>query len=248
MTTQDIKEIPPEKLGFEGFILNYAWNSNISERNKYILSIFPSDLWEKVDISIDDANKYADVIFQNEGMLGKTVAEKIKENNDKYLEEIAQRLYAAFHIMKMATIWNEGLMKDENFKNKCAEIARAELQLLGLKMFSTLSLENKKKFLDQVSTSAMPPYALRLWADYAFTPLSENEFFEKNEKKTFPRTHLSDVIGKIGFIATIAWLRELPNYRNFENLASATSEFVLDSEKLKSYAMFDSAFFPYMNK
>src|SRR3989338_288793 len=186
MTTQDIKEIPPEKLGFTGFILDYAWHSDLSQRNKYILSIFPSDLWEKVGISIDDANKYADVIFQNEGMLGKTVAEKIKENNEKYLEE--------------------------------------------------------------VFTSVMPPYALRLWADYAFTPLSENEFFEKNEKKTLPRTHLSDVIGKIGFIATIAWLRELPNYRNFENWASATSEFVLDSEKLKSYAMFDSAFFPYMNK
>ena len=244
MTTQDIKEIPPEKLGFEGFILDYAWNSNISERNKYIISLFPNDLWKNAEISIDDATKYADVLCQSEDMLPKIVA----ESKDKYLEEIAPRLYTAYYVMKTTTVWNSGLMKDENFKNKCAEIARAELQLLGLKMFPTLSLENKKKFLDQVFTSVMPPYALRLWADYAFTPLSENEFFEKSEKKTFPRTHLSDVIGKIGFIATIAWLRELPNYRNFENWASATSEFVLDSEKLKSYAMFDSAFFPYMNK
>lgn len=248
MTTQDIKEISPEKLGFTGFILNYAWNSDLPQRNKYILSIFPNELWEKVEISIDDANKYADVLFQNENMLGQTVAKKIAESNDKYLEEIAPRLYSAYHIIKTATIWNEGIMKDENFKNKCAGIARAELQLLGLKMFSALSPENKKKFLDQVFTSSMPPYALRLWADYAFTPLSENEFFEINEKKTFPRTHLSDVIGKIGFIATIAWLRELPNYRNFENWTNVTSEFVLDSEKLKSYAMFDSSFFPYINK
>src|SRR3989344_5600640 len=99
MATQDIKEIPPEKLGFDGFILNYAWNSNISERNKYILSIFPNDLWKGAELSIDDVNKYADVLCQSEDMLPKIVA----ESNDEYLKEIAPRLYAAYHIMRVAT-------------------------------------------------------------------------------------------------------------------------------------------------
>jgi hypothetical protein len=244
MTTQDIKEIPPEKLGFEGFILNYAWNSNISERNKYIISLFPDDLWKEVGISVDDVKKYADVLCQDEDTLPKMIA----ESNDKYLEEIAPRLYGAYYIMRTATIWNNGLMKDENFRNKCAEVARGELQLIGMKMFSILKAEDKKMFLDQVFSSKAPPYALRVWADYVCTPTADNDILQKSEKNSFPRTHLSDVIGKIGFVSTIAWLRELPNYNNFENLVSALSGFLLDSEKLTSYAMFDSAFFPYTKK
>lgn len=244
MTTQDIKEIPPEKLGFEGFILDYAWNSNISERNRYIISLFPNDLWKNAEISIDDATKYADILCQSEDMLPKIVA----ESNDKYLEEIAPRLYTAYYVMKTTTLWNSGLMKDENFKNKCAEIFRGELQLVGIKMLSVLKPEDKKSFLDQVYSSVAPSYALRVWADYACTPIADDDILKEGEKRDFPRTHLSDVMGKIGFIPTIAWLRELPDYRNFENRVNALSKFLLDSQTIKSYVMFDSAFFPYTNK
>lgn len=244
MTTQDIKEIPPEKLGFEGFILDYAWNGNISDRNKYIISLFPNDLWKDAEISIDDVTKYADVLCQSEDMLPKIVA----ESNDEYLKEIAPRFYSVYHIIKMATIWNSGLMKDKNFQNKCAEVARGELQLIGMKMFSVLRAEDKKSFLDQVSSSMAPSYALRVWADYVCVPTANNDILEKSEKGSFPRTHLSDVIGKIGFISTIAWLRELPNYHNFENLVNALPGFLLDSKNLINYAAFDSVFFPYTNK
>ena len=245
MTTQDIKEIPPEKLGFEGFILNYTWNSNVSERNKYIISLFPGDLWKEAKFSADDATKYADILCQSEDVLPKIVA----ESKDKYLEEIAPQIYNAYYLMRVATLWDKGmLMSDDKWKSNFAEVARAEFQLLGFKMFSALPLEHKKEFLDKAASSDMPPYALRLWADYAYTPIAENDIIPGSEKRSFPRTHLSDIIEKVGFISAIAWLRELPNYRNFENWANKLSEFLLDSEKLKSYAMFDSAFFPYINK
>lgn len=245
MATQDTKEILPEKLGFEGFILDYAWNSNVSERNKYVISLFPDDLWKEAKLSTDDAKKYADILCQNEDVLPKMVA----ESKDKHLEEIAPQLYKAYYFMRVATLWNKGkLMSNDKWKNKFAEVARAEFQLLGFKMFSILSLEHKKEFLDKAYSSDMPHYALRLWADYAYTPLAEDDILSGREKRSFPRTHLSDIIEKVGFVSAIAWLRELPNYRNFENWSNKLSEFLLDSEKLKSYAMFDSSFFPYTNK
>lgn len=139
-------------------------------------------------------------------------------------------------------------MKDENFKNKCAEIFRGELQLIGMKMLFVLKPEDKKSFLDQVYSSVAPSYALRVWADYVCTPIADNDILREGEKRDFPRTHLSDIIGNIGFIPTVVWLRELPNYRNFENRVNALSKFLLDSQSLKSYVMFDSAFFPCTNK
>ena len=244
MPTKDIKEIPPAKLGFEGFVLDYAWNNDISERNKYIISLFPNDFWKSVEISCDDATKYADILCQSEEYLPKNVA----ESDDEYLEEIASKLYSTYHVMRVSTIWNSGLMKDKNFQDKCAEIARGELQLLGMAMFSVLTSENKKIFLNQVFSSEAPPYALRVWADYVCTPNADHDILAGDEKSGFLRTHLSKVIEKIGFISTIAWLRELPNCRNFENLVNALSEFLLDSKGLTNYAQFDSVFFPYTKK
>jgi hypothetical protein len=244
MTAQAVKEIPPEKLGFEGFVLDYALNSNISERNKCIISLFPNDFWKVVEISIDDATKYADVLCQSEAMLPRVVA----ESKDEYLKKLAPRLYAAYGVMKKITIWNSGLMKEKDFKNKCAEIFRGELQLIGMKMFSILKPEDKKSFLDQVYSSAVPSCALRVWADYVCTPIADYDILSEYKKRDFPSTHLSDIIGKIGLIPTIAWLRELPDYRNFENRVNALSQFLLDSKIIKSYIMFDSVFFPYTNK
>ena len=240
---------PPEYSGFEEFFTKYYKDSSFTEQNKYILSIFPVDFWKNIDVSFKDVSKHADIFFQSED---KEFTKAIVEKNDPWLTEHGGNIYVA---MKIVTAWGKELMKSENFRNKCADIALAELQNLGLKMLTLLPKEDQKKFLEECQRHYPPstepdfPFlAMRVWADVACTPLAETNGLISKKKDSFPRRNLSDVIEKLGFIATIAWLRELPHYRNFDKHSQKCFPFLLDIKALKNFIAFDSVFFPYAGK
>ena len=240
---------PPEYSGFGEFFTKYYQNTSFAEQNKYILSIFPVDFWKNIGVSFEDVSKHADIFFQSED---KEFIKAIVEKNDPWLTEHGGNIYVA---MKIVTTWGKELMKSENFRNKCADIALAELQNLGLKMLTLLPKEEQKKFLEECKQhyppSVEPDFsflAMRVWADVVCTPLAETNGLIPKKKDSFPRPHLSEVIEKLGFIATIAWLRELSNYHNFEKYSPKFSSFLLDVKALKNYIAFDSAFFPYAGK
>lgn len=241
-----------EYSGFEEFFTTYCKDKTVAQQNKYILSIFPNSFWERIGIPFEDVSKHADLFFLSDDNQEFTKA--VVASNDPWILKNGTLIRSALYGV---TLWNKGLMKNENFRNKCADIILAELQMLGIKMLALLPKDEQKKFLDEC-TKHYPPsvepdfafLALRLWADFVCTPLAEKHGLIPKQTKDFPRTHLSDVIGKIGFIATIVWLRELtgPDYRNFDKYVQQFSSFLLDVQSLKNYLMFDSVFFPYIGK
>lgn len=245
-TQEGAKTSPPDNIGFGRFFAKYGWEMSFSEQNKYILSIFPGDFWKSIGVSFDDVSKHADILCQSEDILTET----IKKSDNAWIIKHGAHVYRA---MKEATIWNEGLMKDKNFQKKCAEIALAELQVLGIKMLALLPKNEQEMFLEQCHRyyppSINPDFvfsALRIWADVVCVPYAENDGIVPPKKEAFPRIHLSEVVQELGFISTIAWLREFPTtHHNFDKLTQRFSKFLLDVKKLKSYSMFDSAFFPY---
>ena len=176
----------------------------------------------------------------------------IAKSKDSWLLKYGALVYSAINTV---TIWNKELMKNENFRNKCADITLAELQMIGIKMCALLPKNEQKKFLDNCAKyyppSIEPDFAflaLRVWADFVCTPLAEKNGLVPTQKESFPRIHLPDVIKELGFIATIAFLRELPSYRNFNGYIQKFSYFLLDVQGLKNYIAFDSVFFPYIGK
>lgn len=244
-TREEAKNIPLEKIRFTEFIAKYGFEMSFSEKNRHILSIFPSDFWKSAGVSFDDVSSRADVLCQSEDVLTET----IKKSDDAWLIKHGAHIYRT---MREATIWNEGLMKDKNFQKKCAEIALAELQILGLEMLALLPKDEQKIFLEQCHRYYPPsvdldfPFsALRTWADYVCVPYAEKIGIVPPQKEAFPRIHLSEIIRELGFVSTIAWLREFPTYHNFDKLPQQFSKFLLDVQNLKNYSRFDSAFFPH---
>lgn len=240
---------PPEYSGFEEFFKKYYENTSANEKNKYILSIFPDSFWERIGVSFAEVSKYADIFFQYDNI---EFIKRITESNDTWLLKNGGLIYS---VLNGVTLWNNGLMKNENFRNKCADIALAELQMIGIEMCALLPKNEQKKFLDEC-TKYYPPsvepdfafFALRTWADFVCIPLAEKNGLAPTQKESFPRIHLADVIKRVGFIATIAFLRELPGSRNFDKYVQNFSYFLLDVQGLKNYSVFDSVFFPYIGK
>lgn len=241
-----------EYSGFEEFFNTYYKDKHVTQQNKYILSIFPNSFWERIDVSLEDTSKYADTFFLSDDNQEFTKA--VVASKDPWLLKNGVLIHSALYGV---TLWNKGLMKNENFRNKCADIVLAELQILGIKMLALLPKDEQKKFLDECAEhyppSVEPDFAflaLRMWADFVCTLLAEKHGLVSTPAESFPKTHLSDIVGKIGFIATIVWLRELtgPDYRNFDKYVQQFSSFLLDVQSLKNYIMFDSVFFPYIGK
>lgn len=247
---QEPVEISPlEYVGFEEFFTKYYKDTSTTEQNKYILSIFPNIFWKKIGVSFEDVLKHADIFFQSDNT---EFIKAVAKSKDSWLLKYGALVYSA---MNTVTIWNKELMKNENFRNKCADITLAELQVIGIKMCALLPKNEQKKFLDKC-TEYYPPsiepdfafLALRVWADFVCTPLAEKNGLVPTQKESFPRIHLFDVIKEVGFIATIAFLRELLGYRNFDKYVQKFSYFLLDVQGLKNYTAFDSMFFPYIGQ
>jgi len=240
---------PPEYSGFGEFFATYYKDKSFTEQNRYILSIFPPAFWANIGVSFEDVSNHADVFFQHDE---KERVKTIVKINNTWLTKHSINVDVA---MKLATTWNRELMSNENFRNKCADIALAELQMLGIKMCALLPKDEQKKFLDECAEhyppSVEPDFAflaLRVWADVVCTPLAEKHGLVQETKGDMIRIHLSDVIKEVGFIETIAWLRELPSYNNFDKHVQKSSIFLLDVQGVKNYIAFDSVFFPYIGK
>lgn len=239
-----------EYSGFEEFFNTYYKDKPITQQNKYILSIFPNSFWERIDVSLEDASKYADTFFLSDD--NQEFIKAVVASNDPWLLKNGTLIRSALYGV---TLWNKGLMKNENFRNKCADITLAELQNLGIKMAALLPKNEQKKFLDECTKyyplTVEPDFAylaLRVWADVVCTPLAEKNGLVPTQKERFLRIHLANVIERVGFIATIAFLREMPGSRNFDKYVQKFSYFLLDVQGLKNYIAFDSVFFPYIGK
>lgn len=221
---QNLKEIPLENLGFSGFVLEYCWNMSISERNKTILSVFPKKFWDDLGVSLNDVLAHADILCRG----GAPLQIEIRKNEDEWLTKYGTEI---FRTMKKATAHGGEFNQDKDFRAKCAEIAQAEKQTLGLYMLTLLPLEEQKKFLEKVHQSLAPDYALQMWAEVVCYPLAKMTGLVK-KKGTETTTFLFEIVDEMGFVQTIDWIRSLStDYNNFEDYVRKSSPMLLGMKK-----------------
>ena len=163
---------PVEYSGFEEFFTTYYKDKTVAQQNKYILSIF--------QIVFGKGSAFPLRMF-----LGMPIFSFLSDDNQEFTKAVVASndpwILKNGTLIRSAlygvTLWNKGLMKNENFRNKCADIILAELQMLGIKMLALLPKDEQKKFLDEC-TKHYPPsvepdfafLALRLWADFCVYP------------------------------------------------------------------------------
>ena len=234
-----MKTIPPENIGLEGFVSKYT-EMSIADKNLHVLGVFPNPFWESLGISFADVSEHADIFCQEES----SALESFKNTNNRWLKRYGLSVLLA---MQKASIWNEGYMRRGDFKNRCSEIARGELQVLGQHMLSLLPSVEQKVFCEFCYKSVIPKNSLRIWADYTCVPCAENDGIVAPKSGSL-RLHLSDAIKEIGFVSTIMWLRGLPTRHNFETHVQNFSGLILEANNLRNYSKFDSVFFPHTSK
>jgi hypothetical protein len=218
---QKIKEIPLENLGFSGFVLEYAWNMSLSERNKTILSVFPKRFWNDLGVSFDDVLAHADILCDKRSALTIEIQKKEDEWLVKYGHKIAlamQKLTAkdgefrcrGNSSMENGVLVNKDDEEHRDFLSKVGNIKQAELQIFGLYMLTLLPKEEQKKFLAKAYQSDKYAKQLQLWAEVVCFPfLKQHGLLEKQGVNT--TTFFGEITDKYGFVDSISWIRNIPN-------------------------------------
>jgi len=215
--------VPYENLGFTGFVAQYCWNMTLSERNKVMLSIFPNKFWDSLRVSLGDVLAHADILCRG----GAPLQIEIRKNRDEWLVRNGTEIFRA---TKKASARSGEFNQDKDFRSKCAEIAQAEKQHLGLYMLTLLSVEEQKHFLENARQSLAPEYALQMWAEVVCYPLVKMTGLVK-KKGIETTTFLFEIVDEMGFLQTINWMRSLPNYDNFDEYVRNNALVLLGMKK-----------------
>jgi len=203
--------IPPENLGFSGFIAQYCgyWSNDDykiksqQERNKIVLSVFPTRFWDDLGVSLTDVLLHADILCRGSAPL----QIEIQKNENAWLVKHGTEI---FHAMKKATAHGGEFNKDKDFLIKCSEIKSGELQILGLHMLLSLPSEEQKYFLENTRQSLVLENALRLWAELVCFPLAKSS--KLIQKSRFSTPLFLDLMDEMGFVRAIDFIRALPEY------------------------------------